>query len=199
MRINLEQKSIDMEPRDINYIMAAYIKSYMFYNKNEAPERIVFPMLQSVPHPYKAGVQVPIEWIPPLDQIAVEIVADSSNIPEVSAIQEQKLDEKDEEIKRLKAELLQSQMQQSIEARTIRTSPRTAETKPDIQLPSRTPRMPPGGDVGAGSPDDMHSRDIKLERQIKGDLRDEPDIDETKEKPFEKKVKRDKQGKPVVE
>jgi hypothetical protein len=48
----------------------------------------------------------------------------------------------------------------------------------------RAPKMPPGGDIGPGtSPDNMGSRDIKLEKQIRTDLRDEPEIDESKEIP----------------
>ena len=48
MRINQENKSLDMEARDLNYILPAYVRSYLFYSKNEMPAKIIFPMLASV-------------------------------------------------------------------------------------------------------------------------------------------------------
>lgn len=102
MRINQENKSMDMEARDINYILPAYIRSYLFYSNNELPEKIIFPMFPSVA---VGDREIPIEYVPPLDPVAVEIANDGSAIPEVTSAQEAVLDEKDEEIKRLKAEV----------------------------------------------------------------------------------------------
>ncbi|GAH64781.1 unnamed protein product [marine sediment metagenome] len=102
MRINAESKSVDMEARDINYILPAYVRSYLFYSKNELPEKIIFPMFPSV---IVQGKEITIEYVPPLDQLAVEIAQDGSNIAEVTPAQEAVLDEKDEEIKKLKADL----------------------------------------------------------------------------------------------
>ena len=102
MRINSENKSMDMESRDINYILPAYVRSYLFHSKNEMPEKIIFPMFQSVKVDDKV---IPIEYVPPLDEVATEIANDGSNVAEVTSAQEATLDEKDEEIKRLKAQV----------------------------------------------------------------------------------------------
>ncbi len=102
MRINQENKSVDMEARDINYILPAYIRSYQFFTKGENPERIIFPMFPSV----KAdGKDIPIEYVPPLDAIAVEIAEDGKAVAEVTPAQEAELDEKDEKIKGLQDEI----------------------------------------------------------------------------------------------
>jgi hypothetical protein len=106
VRINKESKSVDMEVRDINYILPQYIRSYLFYSKNEDPVEIVFPMFSSVPHPTKTGVRVPIRWVPELSEIAVEILKDGADVAEVTEEQIAKLDEKDEEIKRLREDLV---------------------------------------------------------------------------------------------
>ena len=102
MRVNQENKSVDMESRDINYILPAYVRSYLFYNKNEMPEKIIFPMFPSV---LVQGKDIPIEYVPPLDPVAVEIAQDGAEVAEVTEEQEAVLDEKDEEIKRLKADV----------------------------------------------------------------------------------------------
>lgn len=207
MRINLPHKSIDMEVRDINYVLGAFIRSYLFASKNEDPEKIVFPMYPVVPHPNKPNVLIPIEYIPSTDQFVAELIKDGSNIPEVTPAeeaaidyldkkaeeiiknattevkQEEVLDDKDEEIKRLK-----TQVSSLLAA--------TSKNKPEVISPARAamnrlekkgdsvdriPKMPPGGDIGAGHPDNLGSRDIKLTRQIVGDLKDEPEVDEGKE------------------
>ncbi|KKK56895.1 hypothetical protein LCGC14_3059940, partial [marine sediment metagenome] len=95
MRVNLDNKSLDIEARDVNYILPAYIRSYQFYSKNEIPTKIIFPMFVSV---RAAGVDIPIEWVPPLDPVAAEIASDGNNVAEVTEEQEVVLDEKDKTI-----------------------------------------------------------------------------------------------------
>jgi len=102
MRINVENRSVDMERRDISYILPAYVRSYMFYSKNEMPERIIFPMFPSVT---VQGKEIPIDYVPPLDAIAVEIAQDGADIAEVTPEEEAALDEKEDRIKELKAEV----------------------------------------------------------------------------------------------
>jgi len=102
MRINSENKSMDMEARDINYILPTYVRSYLFYSKNEMPSRIIFPMFPSVK---VGGVDIPIEYVHPLDKIAVEITEDGKDVAEVTPEQEAALDAKDNEIADLKAQI----------------------------------------------------------------------------------------------
>ncbi len=102
MRINSDNKTMDMEARDINYILPAYVRSYQFYSKNEMPTKIIFPMFASI---RVAGIDIPIEWAPPLDAIAVEIAKDGDNVVEVTPEQEATLDKKDDAVESLKAEV----------------------------------------------------------------------------------------------
>lgn len=96
MRINLDQKSLDMEQRDINYVLPAYIRNYLFYSKNEDPVEIVFPMFSSAPHPIKPGVTIPIRYVPEISPEAVEIVVDGANVPEATEAEIAVKDEQDE-------------------------------------------------------------------------------------------------------
>ncbi len=263
MRINQENKSLDIEARDINYILPAYVRSYLFYSKNEFPEKIIFPMFASVTllAADRQSVVIPIEWVPPLDAIATEIAKDGSDVAEVTPAQEAALDEKDEEIDRLKAEiaglktteegedvvggtvsedttdeasdlqleedttpvpapddLIRQQEEAAIPLEAIdeketeeQTATRLEEQvggKPEPPSKAkvafnigtnRIPKQPPGGDIGPGSGlSDMHARDHGDQQRTARDLKEEPDIKEEEEKPFEKEVSRDNSGKPVV-
>jgi len=102
MRVNEENKTADIEQRDMNYVLPAFIRNYLFLSKNVMPEKIVFPMFKSVRY---GDIEVPIEFIPVTDPRAIDIAADGADIPEVTEEQEAALDEKDEEIKRLEAEV----------------------------------------------------------------------------------------------
>lgn len=244
MRINQENKSVDMEARDINYILPAYVRSYLFYNKNEMPEKIIFPMFPSV----KVGDKdIPIEYVPPLDAIAVEIAENGKSVAEVTPEREAVLDEKDERIKELKAEVavkpedilepiepgsdeaiskgapapedLIRQQQETIEQLEDETADLQLEvdTSPPAESPARAafqvdpnpahqpppdrkPIQPPGGDIGPGMGlSDMHARDRRDQIRTARDLAEEPEIVEEAEKPYEKDITRDEQGRPVVE
>ena len=248
MIINSDNKTMDLEARDINYILPAYLRSYQFHSKNELPTKIIFPMFPSV----KAanGVDIPIEYVPPLDAIAVEIQKDGSNVAEVTPEQEAVIDEKDAEIARLKEELAQTgrggEEGGGTEPTSYTTPPSTMGVSPDpdteevtseqltdeaadLKLeedakpeagtespakaafkvdpdpkhqpaPERKPKQPPGGDIGIGQPpSDMHPRDRRDQSRTAKDLQVEPEIEGTAEKPFEKEIKRDEKGNPVVE
>lgn len=188
MLIDDKNKTIQIEPRDINYILPSYIKLYLFYTRGEEIKAIVFPMFSSVLHP-ETGEPVSIEWIPPTDPVAVSIIEDGKDVPEIAPAQEARLDAKDEEIKKLKKELADMQQQRvppsttqvdTKEEKKIMEYPKPKTTKQSS--PTRQPKMPPSGDIGPGvSPSNMGNRDVKLERQIRQDLRDEPGVDESKE------------------
>lgn len=221
MIIDLQSKQLQIESRDVNYILPAYIRNYLYASKNEDPKSIVFPMFSSVPHPYKAGVRIPVEWIPGTDPVAVAIAKDGAVVPEVTTAQEAALDEKDDIIRQLREENQQlrttnyvggegSVVRGGAQADTPSQPAREGENKVDSKVdtktspapvrPTRTPRMPPGGDLGPGlSPSDMQSRDTTDLAATRAALRDEPEIDDSKEKPFTKKLKRDAEGIPVIE
>lgn len=206
MRINEENKSVDMERRDINYILPAYVRSYLFYAKNEMPLKIIFPMYPSV---MVGSVEIPIEYVPPLDAIAIDIAKDGEVVAEVTADEEAKLDEKDEEIKRLKAKIEDmkttkhpaDEPEPPSKARAAFAEPASDEptSKPKTP-PARKPKQPPGGDIGTGVPlSDMHPRDRRDQTRVAKALTDEPEIEGAAEKEFDKTVSRDEHGKPIVE
>ena len=187
-RHNLPNKSIDIEARDINYILGAYVRSYLFLSKNQSPEKIIFPMYSVVPHPLDPNILIPIEYIPATDQYVTDLTKDGSNIPEVTPAEEKALDTLDEKIEKARAhpKMLATETQTTGIFDPDHTHEislaRAAMAK--LEQPVRVPKMPASGDIGPGtSPDNMGSRDIKLERQIRKDLTDEPDIDESKEIP----------------
>ncbi|KKN72660.1 hypothetical protein LCGC14_0409020 [marine sediment metagenome] len=102
MIVDDKHKQMLMEVRDINYILPAYVKSYLFVAKNEMPGKIIFPMFPSVT---VNGTVIPIEYVPPLEQIAVEIGKDGADVAEVTVAQEAALDEKDDRIQNLEKQL----------------------------------------------------------------------------------------------
>lgn len=105
MRVDDERKSVDIERRDINYILPAYIRLYLFQTKNQDPEVITFPMFESVPHPYKKGVMVPIEYVPDTSPIALKIAHDGADIPEATPEVEAAADKAEEDYNTIKAKL----------------------------------------------------------------------------------------------
>lgn len=113
MRVNNDTKSVDLEQRDFNYILPAYIISYLFVSNNEDPEKIVFPMYPSVPHPRKPGVLIPIEYVAADSPVAVDIIEDSSNVAEATEEQVRQIDEKEDEIKKLKEEVAELRGEES--------------------------------------------------------------------------------------
>lgn len=227
MRVNQEKKQAEMEVRDINYILPAYIKSYLFFSRNEDPERIIFPMFPSVRHPRK-DTMIPIEYVPVESPAVKEIIEDASNVPEVTPEQEAELDKRDDEIKRLKEEIARLQEQVPvIDEEAISATDGVVTTLPakdstdaaddspakkafgstagsSFQPPAgRIPKQPPGGALPPGTHlDGMGPRDKADIIRIAKDLREKPgaeDEDEALEKPYEKVIKRDETGKPVIE
>ena len=202
MITNIEQKTMEMEARDINYILPSYVRTYLFISKNEDPDRIIFPMFPSIPHPHKKGQTIPIEYVPYLGEVAVAIAKDGKDIAEVTPQQEAALDEKDDEIKRLRAQLgsITDNDTQPEEPKVQSSAKAAFANIESTTQPARQPKQPPGGDLGAGTPlSDMGKRDIGDQKFTAKALSDEPSIDESKDKPFDKTVTRDDKGKPVVE
>lgn len=179
MRINKEHQTMDMESRDFNYILPAYLRSYRYYMQNEDPKEIVFPMFASVVSP--SGMKIPVRYIPPDSPMAEEIAKDGSNIPEVPPEEEETVlvaagEPTAEEIalaqeKPPDAERFEEKDQAIKEA--------TDTIKKSVE--ERQPKQPPGGDLGAGHPDGMGSRDTMADRHIKKDLQPEAVVDESKE------------------
>ncbi len=206
MRVNEQNKSMDIELREINFIMDALTTQYLYLNKNQKPEVIIFPMYKEAKTRYG---NIPIQFVPDMSEIAQDIIRDGKDIAEVTPAQEAVIDKKDEEIKVLREELERLQAQpQRIETSEVEIGfiPPVAELESKTEdailreSPSgRVPKQPPGGDIGAGSPDGMGSRDRRDLSRTRQDLLEEPTINEDEEKSFDKSITRDESGKPVVE
>ena len=184
MRANTENKSMDMEVRDINYILPHYIAQYLYESKNEDPDKIIFPMFLSVPHPRKPGVLIPIEYISITDPAAVEIAEDGKDVAEVTPEQEKALDTQDKAAKELKEQVEEigivvedAKQGEPVELQGI--SPAKASMKQIAE--DRRSKMPE--DLGSGHADGMGSRNTRLDRKIATDLKEEPEVDEEKEMP----------------
>lgn len=109
MRVDNERGSLDIERRDITYILPAYIRLYLFQTRNVEPKVITIPMFSSIAH---NGKVYPIEYVPEDSPIALEIQQDGEDIPEPTPESEAVADEKEKtydelqtQVKELEAEL----------------------------------------------------------------------------------------------
>jgi len=210
MIINIDQKQMQMEQRDVNYILPAYIRNYLFQSKNIDPEEIVFPMFSSVPHPRKVGVTIPIRWVPEISPEAMEISVDGASVAEATEEEIAVKDEQDDMRKETKAGLgLEpvpeadvtdglTEEEQAYEAARADLTPAPEEVSParaafadvakeepkaEPQPTTREIKGPPSGPIlPPGTPlDNMAPRDRGDQTRVAKDLRPEPDIDESKE------------------
>lgn len=154
MRVDHDRKSMDMERRDIEYILPAYLRLYLFQMKNEDPDVITFPMFQSVPHPIKPGVQVPIEYVPELSPVASDIEQDGSNISPTTPESEAAADKKEAEyetmkkrIAELEAEVELVHHQSSYEYANQNIEAGTLEKLKAKEEDERQARLKPKGEV----------------------------------------------------
>jgi hypothetical protein len=162
MIVNEVTKQMEMEPRDWKYVLQAYLIQYKSITKS-LPEKVIFPMFTSIEN-------IPVEWVPEMSEIAVTIIRDGSNIPEVTPEEEAAINQKDGMIKEIK--------------------------QLDIKQSDRKPRLPPNPIANAQGlyPDGLGSRTLD-QRQVAADLR-EKDIDENKQKPID--ISKDDSGNRVI-
>jgi len=55
-------ESMIIEKRDLDFILSAYLRSYLFYNQNESPEKITIPMINEVRN-FRDGKLIPVEFV----------------------------------------------------------------------------------------------------------------------------------------
>jgi hypothetical protein len=80
MITNVEGKQMEMEKRDMNYILTSYLRMYLFQSRNEDPDRIILPMFSEIPHPHRKAM-VKVVYVPENSPINAEIEHDGSNVP----------------------------------------------------------------------------------------------------------------------
>jgi len=182
MIINTDQKQMQMEQRDVNYILPAYIRNYLFQSKNIDPVEIVFPMFSSVPHPRKPGVTIPIRWVPEISPEAIEIAVDGAGVAEATEEEIAVKDEADDMRKEAKEAIESTSVTEEVSpARAAFAEVATEEPKPEpapreVKGPPSGPILPPGTPL-----DNMAPRDRGDQIRVAKDLRPEPDVDESKE------------------
>jgi hypothetical protein len=220
MRVNKERKSVDIEERDIEYVMQAYIRLYLFNAKNEEPEKIIMPMFREVPHPYTKGKSIPIEYIPDTSPIALEIKEDGGDIPKATEKSEAKADEEESAYNRTKDEIAKVEKEaakanEEIAKQDINPSEEEARAaahskaisparaafasqEPDPKLKGRVAKTAPGGALEPGTPSDYgpkrSSADVKVVRQAMAKEKDTSN-EEALEMPDDEIVKRAKDKK----
>ena len=105
MIANVENKSMDMEVRDINMFLPAYIRSYLFVSKNESPDKIIFPMFPTVPHPHDPSKRIPVEYYPMDSPIVAGIIEDGQDVKEATEAELDARDAQEDRIKELETKL----------------------------------------------------------------------------------------------
>lgn len=63
--MKMKSESIIIEKNDLEYILAAYLQAYLFYNQNKPPEKITIPKMSAVTLRRSAteSITVPIEFV----------------------------------------------------------------------------------------------------------------------------------------
>ena len=188
MIINESAGRMEIEERDINYILQSYIRMYQFQTKNKLPFAITFPMFGSVP--ISATARIPIEWVPEISPVAAAIKEDGSNVPlpTEASIAEADKKEKDynakkEQLAKLASELgMQVSDDGGIAISTVNPLP-AVDLSPssDRLAKAKQPDRPATGSSEYGT-----SRNVDRDaRQVAQDLRPEKDVKEDEELPID--------------
>jgi len=77
MRVNEENRTMDMMQLDIDGIFHGFTQAFLFKSKNILPEKIVFPMFPMV---HTIHGDIPIEYVPVESEVAKEIATDTANV-----------------------------------------------------------------------------------------------------------------------
>jgi len=176
MRINQENNSIDIEPRDLNFVSDAYAVQYAFYCKNKRPEKIIIPMVQTAHTRYG---DIPVEFVPIGSAIAIDIIEDGKAVVETSPEQVDKIAEQEEEIKKLKEQLKQhAKVIDSLDEKLIEAGESLTIKEPVKNIEAwREVAAPPDSGIHV----ELTARDARDLQKAKADLQDK-EIDESKEK-----------------
>ncbi len=205
MRINADRKTIDIEERDVEYVMQAYVRLYLFNTKNAEPEKIIFPMFDKVPHPLIKGKFIPIEYIASTSPIAVEIVHDGSNVSKASEESITKADQAEKDydkvkdvIEKVEADVHTPSIDPDNPPDHLNVSPaKAAFAEPEkhqsaiagvdsktLPSPDRLAKAkePPGGVIPPGQSTDYGGRrDSADQKRVARDIAPEKDISEEEE------------------
>lgn len=194
MRINRERKSVDIEERDIEFMLATYVRNYMFYSENEEPEKIIFPMFKSIVKSVNPEVRIPIEFVPIEGEVAQEIAEDGKDIPLATEAEIAAKDAAEADLTPAsEGTVLQPLVSEADAPSVVRLSIEEAMgTKkvstdtgtPNVTTPDRRPKAP-DHPAPEGTLSDMGPRDRRDQTRVAKDIAPQADVDEEKERPTE--------------
>lgn len=217
MITNVGAKQMEMERRDIYYVLSSYLRMYLFQAKNEDPEQIILPMFSSVPHPHKPDQMVKIVYVPELSPIATSIEHDGSNVPLTTPESEAQADRREDEYNRMQkriqeletelakvnedneADDAEPSVESTPESPHLHSQPPVSKARQALaeqrkqEAPPREPKhpeheLPPGTQSDYGG-----SRDPRDQKWAAADLRPEKNVNEEEEKEDSEFIKRSKE------
>ena len=175
MRINISNKSIDIEERDINFIMDSFAVSYTFHSKGVKPDVIVIPMFAKAKTRYG---DIDIQFVPSMSEMAIDIIQDGNDIAEIKPEAADSLAIEDAK----KQKLIDEVKQEMSDANKLKAANADIRKVIDNIAPDRAPRIPAGPIIEPGQGGlSEHQRDPSIQRQIAADLMPERGVDESKE------------------
>lgn len=181
MRINQENQSMDIEIRDLNFIIDQYAINYKFATKNAPLERVIIPMFGTAKTRYG---EIPIEFVPDVSGYVKELVEDGKAVAEASPQQADEIAVQDAKKQHIASEL------GTVIGKT--TVPELSVQKISKVDTNRVPKQPSGPIIPPGSGGlSLSPRDPADLRHTAADLAPEKDIDENKQKAVEVKVGED--------
>jgi hypothetical protein len=180
VRINTENNSIDIEARDINFILDNYAVSYKFSTKNAPIDRVIIPMFATTKTRYG---EIKIEFVPDTSAFAKELVEDGEAVKEVSPVQADELAVQDARVQHLTAAKEYIDKATGYAGKPVLPPANPVVTAPVKTPIAREPKQPSGTIIPPGSGGlGLAPRDPNDLRHTKQDIAPEKDIDESKEK-----------------
>ena len=57
------ESNLIIEKNDLDYMLSRYLRSYLFYHKNKAPEAVEIPMIPAIKNGFsKEGEMIPVKF-----------------------------------------------------------------------------------------------------------------------------------------
>lgn len=175
MIVNEKDEQVEMESRDWNLIMPAYVRQYMYLAKNTDPKKVVFVMFKSVQHPTKPEIQVPVVYVEEGSPEAKAIMHDGSNVPEASEADILAADERWDNVEVIRTRLTELESEIAESARILTPAPEDLirqeqeANPPDEGAPGFETDLPTEAEI-AKVEDDVAGEDISLARAAFAEL-----------------------------
>jgi len=116
---------MEMEQRDIEYLLTAFLRAYKFYRQNTLPDKITFPMIKKFTDK-ESGVVIPIEFVEASEPAGTDAA--------VNTMAEQALTDMAEELPEVKEDLgdTNGPKRTSKHTRPDKSEPASRENEPKL-------------------------------------------------------------------